>query len=378
MADAPSLHETLEAAITASQETPEPTQEGGDATDSTISDPVESATPAAADVAEKAAAERARDEKGRFAPKAEATKKTEAAPDAKKPAPEAGAKVQAKAGGEASAPPLAAVAEKPPEHKAPQSWKPQAREAFAKAPPEVQAEVARREADITRTLNETAQARQVAQQTYQALAPYEGIARAAGMDAWSWAGQALQERAQLQMGPVAQRAPILARMLAEGGQELIQHVASLLDGQAVPQQAAAPQPVNIDALVDQKFAQRFQQLESAQADQAVKAFLETKPEFINDVAQQMGALITFAKGQGRNMTLQQAYDEACWANPDVRVMLQSRKAAEVAKAQASTLPRSKAAAVSIRGTPAQPVVQREGKRSVREDLEDAIAQSSRT
>lgn len=365
--DAPSIRDSLQAAIDA-----EPAAE--------VVAPVESEpAPEPVEAAPEPAPARARDEAGRFAAQPKDPEKPETAPEgAKKPAASAKAGVPgpAKAGGEGApslAPPPAAAVETPSSLRPPQAWKPQAREAFAKAPPEVQAEVVRRETEITRTLNETAQARQVAQQTYQALSPYEGVARTRGQDAWSWAGEGLQERAVLQQGPVAQRAPILARYLAEGGQELVQQVAAILDGQAPQQHAAPAQPVNIQAEVQKVLQAQMQQAEQAHAKKEAEAFLATSPEYIQDVFPQMESIYAAAKASGRNMTYQQAYEEACWMNPDVRAVMQQKQAAEAAKARASTLPKAKAAASSIKASPVESARASNGPRTIREDLEAAVA-----
>lgn len=373
MAD--TLREELEAAFAAEQDTQEPAVEA----------PAE-AEPAPEPVAEETATERAerlRDERGRFAAKPEDG--PEAAPQrAQKPAavPKAGAPSPAKAGGVVppAAPPAAAV--EPAPVKAPQSWKPQIRELAAKLPPEyrpILEEVNRREVEMNRYHNETAQARQIAQQTQQALAPYEGIARAAGTDAWNWAGQALQDRAVLQMGSPQQKAQVLARFLQEGGDPLIDAVVAALNGQA-PQ--AAPQqyqqPVDVDSAVQRALKAEMDRAKAARDEADAKAFLATNPEYVRDVYPQMQAIYAAAQSEGRNMTYQQAYEEACWMNPDVRGILLKRQQVEAAKANAPAVAQARRAAVSVKASPAEPVKGNKQDRSLREELEDAFAKSQRT
>lgn len=367
------LREELEAAM-AAQEAPEPEVEA----------PVEQEAAPEPEPTETATerAERLRDERGRFAAKPEDG--SEAAPkSAQKPvaATKAGAPGPAKAGGvePPTTPPAAAV--EPAPVKAPQSWKPQVRELAAKLPAEYRPildEVNRREVETNRVMQESAEARKVAQQTYQALAPYEGIARAAGSDAWSWAGQALQERAVLQMGSPQQKAQVLARFLAEGGEPLVQAVAAVLDGQA-PQ--AAPQqyqqPVNIQAEVQKVLQAQIQQAQATKAERDIEAFKATNPEFLADVAQDMIALFETAGRQGRNLTPQEAYDRACWMNPDVREILEKRKTVEAAKANAPSVAQARRAAVSVKASPAEPVKGKQD-RSLREELEAAAAAATRT
>jgi hypothetical protein len=326
------------------------------------------AVEAAPEAKEQTAAQRARDEAGRFASAPKPEK-----PD-KPPEPKAETRTPVPPKGPTAQTPQPTTPEPPAiSVKAPQSWKPAAREAFAKAPPEVQQEALRRESEITRTLNETAQARQFAQTTHQAISAYEGVARTRGQDSMTWAGEALQERAILQAGPVTQRAPILARMLAEGGQDLIQQVASLLDGQAAPQHAPQQQPVNIQAEVQRIIQAERQQVMASHADQTVRAFVATQPEYLNDVANDMIAVLTAASQSNdpalRNMTPEEAYDRACWMNPEIRERIQKSKQAEAARTPQPVTEQQRRAATSVRSQPAPAPV---GKpKGVRASLERA-------
>lgn len=345
--------------------------------------PVETAAAPAVEAApapapEKPAADRARDETGKFAKQdkppekpAEGAAKAKATVPPAPPPPVAQGKPETVAVHSPTAPvsgPPAAPPVKPP-----QSWKPAEREAFGKAPPEVQAAVTRREHEITSTLNETAQARQVAAQTYQALQPYEGIARAAGMDAWSWAGQALQERAQLQMGPVAQRAPILARMLAEGGQELVDQVSALLEGKAAAPQAPQQPAMDPRAIFREELGALQRQAQESKAKAEAQEFLATQPEYVNDVVPQMKAIYAAAQADGRNVTMKEAYDEACWMNPAVREAIQKAKAAEAVRAPQPVTEQQRRAASSVRTQPAAaPAAQSKGIRGAIEAAAEKV------
>lgn len=375
MPDAPSLRETLEAAVTSSQDpAPEPEVEAP---------AVEAAEPAPApepkEEAAPSAAERARDERGRFKPAGE----PEAAPQsAKKAEPvKTAAPGQAKAGGvEAppTTPPAAAV--EPAPVKAPQSWKPQVRELAAKLPAEFKPildEVNRREVETSRALQETANARRLAEQVHQALSPFEGVARANGMDALAWAESAVRDRAVLAMGSPQQKAQLLARAIRESGTD-IEMLAAALDGAPAqgPQQPAAP-PVNIQAEVQRAIQSQVQHAQRAKAEREMTSFLEAEHEFIEAVGPDMHGILLAAGSQGRNLTPQEAYDRACWMNPDVREVLEKRKAVEAAKAQAPSVAQAKRAAVSVKAAPAEPVKTTE-KRSLREELEAAAAAATRT
>src|SRR5262245_19230526 len=124
--------------------------------------------------------ERARGPDGRFiaspaeAPRAGA-EKAQATPAA---APGAnGAKPPATAQKAPEAPPL----EPPPQLRPPSSWKPGAREHWAKLPVEVQQEVSRRETEVARSLQESANASSALAHVQATLGPFAQNVAASGM-----------------------------------------------------------------------------------------------------------------------------------------------------------------------------------------------------
>lgn len=299
----------------------------------------------------RTAAERARDEKGRFAkggekPKAEA--KTvdpkpadPAKPSEAKPATEANP-LEPKP--ESAAPPI----------RAPQSWKPAEREAFAKAPPEVQQAALRREAEITRALQETAEARKTVDQVQRTLSPYETIARANGMDAMQYAGSVLQTAAVLHMGAPQQKAALVAQIISAYGID-VDAVNAVMQGQAPAQHAPQQAPQDVSRLVQEEFQKRAQAASEQKAALAWQEFQAGSPEFLADVQEDMKLILEKAGRENRNMTYQQAYDRACKLNEDVSAILAQRKAAEAAKAQIASTQRTRAAASSVKPMPAAAV-----------------------
>lgn len=236
-----------------------------------------------------------------------------------------------------------------PAVKAPQAWTPAAREAFTKAPPEVQAEVVRREAEITRALNDAAPARKVAEQVQRTLAPFEGLARANGMDVMGYAGTVMQMAAQLFQGPPGNRAALVAQLIKQAGVNP-EDVNPYLSGEAAPQ---AHQPAfDPRAEVQKVLAEERQRMEAERGQATVQEFIATQPEFLNDVWPDMVAVINSDRAAGRKTDLPKAYDRACRMNEDVSKVLGQRKAAETAKAAAAEMARKKAAASSVRSQPA--------------------------
>jgi hypothetical protein len=304
---------------------------------------------------------RARDESGRFA-KADkrAAEKAQTAPEgAITGAPDkAAAEGQAKAGGAGNtpaAPPAAAVAAPIETLRAPSSWKPAAREAFARAPREVQDEVLRVDREVRSVMQEAAPLRQFAQTVQQTLAPYESIARANGMDSMSYAGSVLQSAAVLHMGTPQQKAALVASLITSYNIDP-EHVNVAMQGQpgaatVTPQ----PPPVDVNAAVEQAIQSRLHAVEAQRAQGEAESFVQSAPEYLSDVWQDMVEIIEVGERQGRKVTYQQAYDRACKMNDNVQDALSKRKAAEQAKTATAATQQARTAAVSIKSQPAAQV-----------------------
>jgi hypothetical protein len=321
-----------------------------------VVEPAEVAAPAEIDVEPdtRTAAERARDDKGRFAPKGDTKlpEKSAAAPERaqKVDAVKTTAADQGKPAGAEY--PHAPVGQPAPAVKPPQAWTPAAREAFAKAPPEVQQEVAKREREIALTLQQTAEARRMSESVHRTLAPFEGIARASGMDVMSYAGSVMQAAAQLFQGPVGNRPALIAQLIKQAGVNPEDVNPYLTGERAAPQPAQAqPQP-NIEEIVERRLTEREQRAEAERTKQTVAEFAAKEPEFLNDVVPDMVAIIDADRRAGRNPDLQRAYDRACKLNEDVSKILEQRKAAETARTAQAATQRTRAAASSIRSQPA--------------------------
>ena len=373
MADAPSLRDTIAAAVdTIAESAPEPVEQ-----ETTAPEAVEAAPEAAP---EQTAAERARDEQGRFAPKPkdgakEAAKAVGEAPaGAEKAAkPETASPVEAKAGGEPTKPPLASPdADKP--QRVPQSFRPAARELAQKLPAEFRPlldEAVRIDNEAKRALNDSAEARKIVARVSQTLQPYEAIARANGMDSMAFAGNVLQTAAALQMGTPQQKAQTVAQVIKMYGVD-IESLAAALDGTAAPVSQQAQQPVNVEAVVERVLQQQLGQANEQRAMKSLEEFQATNPEFLSDVMPDMEVVIRTAAARGEPITWQQAYDRACRMNDGVAEVLSQRRTVDAAKARAPAVQRSKAAAVSIKSIPGGEV-RAGGASSLRETIEAAVA-----
>jgi hypothetical protein len=343
-------------------------------------EPVEGETQAQRD-------ERARDESGRFAkapkdePKIKAKPRQEAAPAKPQIAP-------------AAREPVAPAPGVQPSAKAPQSWKPAARERFASLPPDIQEEILRVNRETTKVLQENAQLRQSGGAFEAQVRPYEATIRSSGMEPAAYVGSLLQTVHALTYGPPHAQADTLAAVVAQYGAHLLQPdrqepdgsftsplvraLAARLQGrqgaQPAPQGQAQQQQQFRDPRIDQMLAERASQIESS-AQERSQAF-RASHEFADDVADGVADILDLWAKQGKREVsaadMERAYTIACQSHPDVAPVFEQRRAAELAaKARASTQ-RSRAAAVSIRSRPAVEAPREKGKLNPREITEQAF------
>ena len=365
------LREAIESAVEAESSTPEPTLEPtieASTPEPSSSEPEPSLEPAA----EPAAEGKQRDDKGRFSRKEAAAEAPQAAPQGITPGPKAEPRGQA------------------PASRAPASWRPDTREYWAALPPAVQQEISRRETEMQRTLQETAEARKFAEQLNRVVAPYEAFIRAEGSTALGAVENLMATAARLRTGTAPELANLVAGMIKQFGvgrfgQGFIEQLDSALVGEIprVDQQTQQMQQVLQQQLAPvQQFMSQFQQAQQAQqqrlAQEAageVQTFLD-RAEFGEDVREEMADLLEVAQRRGRELTLQDAYRQACLANPRVRTVLEQRAKTKGAQQLTSAAQRAKGAAVSVSGAPALAAPSTPPS-DVRSAIEAAIAANSR-
>lgn len=294
---------------------------------------------------------RPRDASGRFAPKAaasptEAPKPGEATPPPVAPKQGAQSTTQAP-------PPATQTSTPPPEFKPPQSWKPEAREHFAKAPPQVQAEVIRREREVQAALQETAGVRRFAETFAQRTAPLRQL----GVDPMQGLEGYVRATHTLSVGQPQEKAALVADIIRKAGVP-VEALAAALDA-PVPQ-APAVDPQAIAQQVRQSLLQEFQAQQqerlARQADAEVATWAE-RFEFLDDVRDTMSDLMLAAAQGGRKMSEDQAYKLACSMDERISGILQQRQEAERAKAVNASTQRARAAASSVKHQPATATVE---------------------
>jgi len=303
------------------------TQPGGEALPEAPEVDRRSAIAAALDKAEtieapaEATDDRPRDEAGRFAPK-------EAPVEAQEPS------------------------EPKPQRKYPSSWKRELEPVYRRleADPELAAvldEVERREGDFHKGVEQYKSKAQFAEAMEKAISPYMATIQSMGASPDYAVQSLLAADHRLRYGTPTDKAQAMQQLAQFYG----------IDLGAVPQQAQTDP--TIDALqrelyqlrhqVQQQF-QQHEQVSEAQILSDIDAFKADKPHF-ETVRKAMAAMIQ----AGEAANLQEAYDKAVWAHPEIRTSLieQQRKADEAKRKEEAqrAAAAAKSAAVQVRGAP---------------------------
>lgn len=262
----------------------------------------------------QSAADRQRDEQGRFAPK-EPDKGAPAAQQAAVAAPKPGdapaAANAAPAAPQAAQTPAVAPEQQPAAatHRVPPGWSAEAKAQFGTLPPEVQAAVAKREQEVDNGFRVL--------QDYKGLEEFTPLVKQAGITHADVMRKAIDWETSLQRDPVntvihvAKIAGVNLHALVNGqADQILQRQPQQV------QQQPTPQPINVEATVEQILRKR-------DTETQVNAFVSDPANVHAEaVLDDMVALIS----AGRASNLKDAYDAACWMRPDIRQQLISQTA----------------------------------------------------
>jgi len=305
---------------------------------------------------------------------AEVEAETEAEVEAEAEA-EAEAEVEAEAGSEAEA-----EAEDKPDTrsiKAPVGWAPKEREDWSKIPPHLQRKIMERENQVDRMLNDTAPARKTYEQLTQLANSYAPVLNGAvaGSNPLEQIESLFSTVGSLRMGTPVQKAQTIADLIDSFGVD-VAALDSLLVG-SVPETSTESQ---VEQLVAQRLApieQQYQQEQQLRYQQSVKAANQTAADFLSkaefgmDVRDDMADFIELAAKQGREMSMQEAYERACAVNPQIQEVIQERKQREQLMNSSNNIKQKRAAASSLSGKQGGNSVANGGG-SIRDSILDAI------
>jgi hypothetical protein len=236
-----------------------------------------------------------------------------------------------------------------PKTKAPQSWSATEKTHWDKIPAEIQAVIARREEEAHRGITTLGQDAAFGKQLKDVISPYLPIIRAEGGTEAGAVRDLLQTAYILRTANPEQKVGLFRQLAGQFGVDLA--VAAQGAPQVNPEvQALRQELAQIKGVIGGAQQQQHQQVQG-QAQAIIDAFAaDPKNEFYEQVKPTMAHLLV--GGVAKDM--QEAYDMACHANPDVRSTILTRQTAE-AEAKRAAEARAKAdakrrAAGSITGS----------------------------
>ena len=274
--------------------------------------------------------------------------------------------------------------------RAPQAWRPEVREHWAQLPEPVRAEIARRESEHARFIQESSEARKTTEALMKTIAPYEAFIRAENSNPIQAIDNLMSTAARLRTGTAPELAQMMAGLVQQFGtgrfgNGFIEMLDSALAGQAPkqdPQQAAIEQVLNQRLAPVQQMLTQFQQAQLAQQQQVASSaqnevadFL-SRAEFGEDVREDMADLMEAATRRGQNLSLADAYKKACLMNDNVRSVIAQRVRAQGAQQGTQAAQKARSAAVQVSGSAPMGALKQDPT-DVRSAIEAAIAASSR-
>lgn len=274
--------------------------------------------------------------------------------------------------------------------RAPQAWRPEVREHWAQLPEPVRAEIARRESEHARFIQESSEARKTSEALMRTIAPYEAFIRAENSNPIQAIDNLMSTAARLRTGTAPELAQMMAGLVNQFGtgrfgNGFIEMLDSALAGQAPkqdPQQAAIEQVLNQRLAPVQQMLTQFQQAQLAQQQQVASSAQSEVAEFLGraefgeDVREDMADLMEAATRRGQTISLADAYKKACLMNDNVRAVIAQRVRAQGAQQGTQAAQKARSAAVQVSGAAPMGALKQDPT-DVRSAIEAAIAASSR-
>lgn len=240
--------------------------------------------------------------------------------------------------------------------------------------PDVKQYVADTIANASKKIEQQAPAVKFAQEVASVFRPHEGFLRTQGANAVQATQYLMDGYVTLMTGTPAQKYQVIQNLASQAGIDL----ASIQAGEAPkvdPEVAALREQVQRMAAHMQNQHQTAQGAEQAQLATELQTF-ESDPahEHFQLVRGEMAALLM--AGQAKD--LQEAYDKACWARPEIRSSLVNKQIAQETEKRKKEAEQAQRAGVSITGAPStgsgSPSL---GDMSLRESLEHQFRTAAR-
>ena len=266
----------------------------------------------------------------------------------------------------------------------PSTWSAKGKESFSKLPKHIQDEIIKREADIGKGISMYKQAANYGRSIGEAIKPYEAMIRSENSDPIKTVQSLLNTAYRLRSGTPQQRGQLVMQIAQQYGADLSQYPSANAENtekQEIPelQQYLNPLQEKINNL-EQVYAsqqQVAQQQTQQEAVTSISGFQNETDEkgniknvYFDDVRNDMADQIESAERQGRQLSLDKAYETACWANPQIRsVKLTQANKKRKEEAQKKSKQASKIAQTNL----STKQLAREGAADVSGDISDTLS-----
>ena len=271
----------------------------------------------------------------------------------------------------------------------PSTWSAKGKASFSKLPKHIQDEIIKREADIGKGISMYKQAANYGRSLGEAIKPYEAMIRSENSDPIKTVQNLLNTAYRLRSGTPQQRGQLVMQIAQEYGADLSQYTsanAENTENQEIPalQQYLNPIQEKLNNL-EQVYASQQQAAQQQTQQEAVTSIgsfqnqVDEKGNIRNvhfdDVRNEMADLIENAERQGRQLSLEEAYETACWANPQIRsVKLTQANKKRKEEAQKKSKQASKIAQTNLSTKPlAREGIATDASGDIKDTLEETLA-----
>lgn len=209
------------------------------------------------------------------------------------------------------------------EDKAPQSWSPAAREKWSQIPDDLRKEIIRREEAAAVGVRQLNERFAPAVKFVESLGPILQEARDSGVDPTGYISSVMQTERALRTADTKGKFNVLLSLADQYGVPL-REIINASVGQEVLQRGAQPgQQMTLppELVRELEESRRWRQEQEGSRVQSEIASFSSGKEFFEDVRGQMADLLQ----SGVASDLNDAYDKACWADPNIRKVLIGRE-----------------------------------------------------
>lgn len=235
----------------------------------------------------------------------------------------------------------------------PETWKPELGAKWAAVDPDIRAEIAKRENDMFKGLEQYKGAAHFAKEVSTALAPMQQLLQQHNVPASVFIGELVKTHTALADARATpeQKLAFATKFLGNYGIDISKAAAAPGDdtGAYVDPEVKSlrEQLTALQSRLDRDDSTKATQVRTSIANE-VQAFAEDPAnQYFDDVADDIAMII---RGSGGNIDVKTAYDRACWANPEVRAkLIAAQQSTAVEEARKAEEKRAADAAAAVKG-----------------------------